>query len=74
MDDIDALNERAAKEAEWLRRDQEVMEARRAAKPLTFCEDCEEDLTPARRAIFAMRCYECQVAYERRTRQYREKR
>jgi RNA polymerase-binding transcription factor DksA len=74
-DEVDALNERAAVEAEWIRRDQEVMAARRASQPqLTFCEDCEEDLPPLRLQLHCPRCIDCQRAFERRSRQYREAR
>ena len=73
MDEIDALNERAATEAEWARRDQEVMAARLASQPpITLCEDCEEDLPQLRRELHATRCVECQSAWEKRRRQYRE--
>ena len=71
-DEIDALNERAAREAEWRQRDREVMEARRAQHLNTFCENCEDDLPQLRIQLHCARCIECQRAFERRSHQYRE--
>lgn len=75
MDEIDALEQRRAAEEEFARRAHEVLEQRELARPqLTFCEDCEEDLHPVRLQHHCTRCVDCQGAFERRVRQYRETR
>jgi RNA polymerase-binding transcription factor DksA len=66
-DEIDALTDRAAAEAEFARRAHAIEEAWKLAQPpLDFCEDCEDDLTSLRRQMRATRCVACQDHFEKR--------
>jgi hypothetical protein len=66
-DEIDALNDRAAAEADFAARAHAIEEGWRLAQaPQQGCIDCEELLSELRQQMRCARCVECQTSYERR--------
>lgn len=73
-DEIDALTDRTAAEAEFASRAHQIEEAWKAAQPpRTFCEDCEVDLPVLRQQMRCTRCVDCQGRYEKRQRLFGRK-
>ena len=73
-DEIDALTDRAAQEAEFAHRAHAIEEARKVAQPpLPFCEDCEVDLPVLRQQMRCTRCVDCQDHFEKRQRLFGRK-
>ena len=65
MDDADLTDLLAEKEEALRRKVAEQQAAAAAARqPMTHCVDCGEPLSPARLALNAERCVECQKAWE----------
>ena len=66
-DEIDALTDRQAAEAEFDRRKRQIEADWQASQPAReFCADCEEAISPTRQEMRAIRCVGCQTDYERR--------
>ena len=73
-DEIDALTDRTAAEAEFARRAHAIEEAWKASQPPTyFCEDCDAGITELRQALRATRCVDCQETFECRQRLFGRK-
>jgi hypothetical protein len=66
-DEIDALNDRAAAEAEFASRARAIEEGwRLATAPRQDCIDCKESLSELRQQMCCSRCVECQAGYEQK--------
>ena len=68
-DEIDALTDRQAAEAEFASRKRAIEADWQASRPPTyFCVDCDESIPHLRQVLRCTRCIDCQKEHERRLR------